>query len=104
MRSRVDVLIQSIYILYYRLIRYSLALVFWEVVRRTRIDGFADEYSIPYNQSVPNDPSFEDMKKVVCVDQQRPPITERWQSNQVLIGKLFVITISNHLYLRLYRI
>ncbi|CAG2165286.1 unnamed protein product, partial [Oppiella nova] len=63
---------------------YSLALVFWEVVRRTRIDGYYDEYSVPFSKCVPTDPSFEDMRKVVCVDQQRPHIPDRWLTNNLL--------------------
>jgi activin receptor type-1 len=63
---------------------YSLALVFWEVVQRSEFDGYVDEYSIPFSESVPNDPSFEDMRKIVCIDQQRPPIADRWQSNEVI--------------------
>lgn len=32
---------------------------------------------------VPNDPSFEDMKKVVCVDQQTPTIPNRLAADPV---------------------
>ncbi|CAG2108971.1 unnamed protein product, partial [Medioppia subpectinata] len=63
---------------------YALALVFWEVVNRTEFDGVVNDYSIPFSESVPNDPSFEDMRKIVCIDQQRPPIPDRWQSNTIL--------------------
>jgi hypothetical protein len=63
---------------------YSLALVFWEVVRRTQFNGVCEEYVVPYHDVVPNDPSFEDMRKVVCVDQQRPHISNRWQNETVI--------------------
>lgn len=32
---------------------------------------------------VPSDPTIEEMRKVVCVDQQRPVSHNRWQSVEV---------------------
>ncbi|XP_054167960.1 activin receptor type-1-like [Oppia nitens] len=64
---------------------YSLALVLWEVVRRTRIDGCFEDYCVPYYNCVPNDPSFDDMKKIVSIDQQRPEMQENYKSNNVLL-------------------
>ncbi|XP_054168320.1 activin receptor type-1-like [Oppia nitens] len=63
---------------------YSLALVLWEVVCRTRVDGCFDDYCVPYYNCVPNDPSFDDMRKIVCIDQQRPEIPDRFKSNNIL--------------------
>lgn len=40
---------------------------------------------------VPSDPTIEEMRKVVCVDQQRPIVHNRWQSVEVRI--LFAIII-----------
>lgn len=62
---------------------YALALVFWEVCRRTRSCGIVEEYKVPFFDCVPSDPSFEDMKKVVCGDNQRPSIPNRWASDPV---------------------
>lgn len=45
--------------------------------------GIVEEYKPPFHDAVPSDPSFEDMKKVVCVDQQRPNIPNRWCSDPV---------------------
>ena len=42
-----------------------------------------DEYQVPYYNMVPHDPSFEEMKKVVGVDGQRPPIPRRWENCEV---------------------
>ena len=42
-----------------------------------------DEYQVPYYNMVPHDPSFEEMKKVVGVDGQRPPIPQRWANYEV---------------------
>lgn len=65
---------------------YSFGLVLWEVCRRTLSNGIAEDYKPPFYDLVPNDPSFEDMKKVVCVDQQRPNLPNRWSSNATLRG------------------
>jgi hypothetical protein len=73
---------------------YSLALVFWEVVRRTQFNGVCEEYVVPYHDVVPNDPSFEDMRKVVCVDQQRPHISNRWQNETILMDLSKIIKES----------
>ena len=32
---------------------------------------------------VPPDPGFEDMHKVVCTDQYRPPVPHRWENDKV---------------------
>lgn len=45
--------------------------------------GVVEEYQIPYYDVVPNDPSFEDMKKVVATDKQRPVVPNRWSSDEV---------------------
>ncbi|XP_037035584.1 activin receptor type-1 isoform X2 [Bradysia coprophila] len=65
---------------------YALGLIFWEVCRRTVSSGIAEEYKIPYYDVVPSDPSFEDMRKVVCTDNYRPSIPNRWSSDQILSG------------------
>ncbi|XP_021921868.1 activin receptor type-1 isoform X2 [Zootermopsis nevadensis] len=65
---------------------YSFGLVLWEVCRRTLSNGIAEDYKPPFYDLVPNDPSFEDMKKVVCIDQQRPSLPNRWASNATLSG------------------
>ena len=45
--------------------------------------GIFDEYQLPFYDMVPSDPTIEEMRKVVCVDQQRPSIANRWQSVEV---------------------
>lgn len=32
---------------------------------------------------VPNDPSYEDMREVVCVKRLRPVVSNRWNSDEV---------------------
>ena len=44
----------------------------------------AEEYQLPYYQYVSHDPSMEDMKKVVCTDNVRPPIESWWESEEVI--------------------
>lgn len=51
--------------------------------------GIVEEYKPPFYDQVPSDPSFEDMRKVVCVEQQRPFIPNRWFSDSVgVCGRL----------------
>lgn len=69
---------------------YSVALVFWELASRTTTTirgtktSTCEDYKLPYQKDVPSDPSFQDMKKVVCDLQIRPPIPSRWQEEDVL--------------------
>ncbi|XP_029478531.1 serine/threonine-protein kinase receptor R3 isoform X3 [Oncorhynchus nerka] len=63
---------------------WSLGLVLWEISRRTMVNGIVEEYRPPFFDMVPSDPSFEEMKKVVCVDQQRPSLHNRLHSHPIL--------------------
>ncbi|XP_066158125.1 activin receptor type-1 isoform X2 [Euwallacea fornicatus] len=75
---------------------YSLGLVFWEVCRRVVSNGIVEDYKPPFYDVVPSDPSFEDMRKVVCIDQQRPNIPNRWASDLILSGMAKLIKESWH--------
>lgn len=58
---------------------YSFSLVLWEIIRRY----MAYEYQVPYQGLVPNDPSFEDMKQLVCIEKVRPDTASpAWSSNK----------------------
>ena len=57
---------------------YSFSLVLWEIARRCLFDNEVDEYQVPYYNLVPNDPSFEDMRKVVGACEMRPVLPSRW--------------------------
>ncbi|XP_052745134.1 activin receptor type-1 isoform X2 [Bicyclus anynana] len=48
---------------------YALALVLWEVTRRV---APAREHRAPFSELAPADPSFDDMRKIVCTDNARP--------------------------------
>ncbi|XP_075447288.1 activin receptor type-1-like isoform X1 [Ascaphus truei] len=63
---------------------WAYGLVLWEISRRTIINGMVEDYRTPFFDVVPHDPSFEDMKKVVCIDQQRPNIPNTWCSDNIL--------------------
>ncbi|XP_071991304.1 activin receptor type-1-like isoform X1 [Engystomops pustulosus] len=63
---------------------WAYGLVLWEICRRTFINGMVEDYRPPFYDMVPHDPSFEDMKKVVCVDQQRPHVPNTWSSDKIL--------------------
>ncbi|XP_048341101.1 activin receptor type-1 [Sphaerodactylus townsendi] len=69
---------------YKRVDIWAFGLVLWEVARRMLSNGIVEDYKPPFYDVVPNDPSFEDMRKVVCVDQQRPNIPNRWFSDPTL--------------------
>lgn len=62
---------------------YALGLVFWEILRRCRLstDDSADPYEQPYDDVLPNIPSFDEMRTVVCVQKCRPKISARWRTN-----------------------
>ena len=48
--------------------------------------GEAPPYTIPYQNLVPNDPSFDDMKKVVVTERVRPPLDPNWKNDEVSEG------------------
>lgn len=68
---------------------YAFGLVLWEMCRRTVSSSFIEEYRPPFFDVVPNDPSFEDMRKVVCIDQYRPVIPKHWETDSVRICFMF---------------
>ncbi|KAG9261642.1 bone morphogenetic protein receptor type-1B-like [Astyanax mexicanus] len=49
-----------------------------------------EEYQLPYHEYVPTDPSYEDMREIVCIKRIRPPFPNRWTSDEGLqqMGKL----------------
>uniref|UniRef100_A0A4W3I7V9 Serine/threonine-protein kinase receptor n=1 Tax=Callorhinchus milii TaxID=7868 RepID=A0A4W3I7V9_CALMI len=69
---------------------YSFGLILWEIGRRCVSGGIVEEYQLPYHDLVPSDPSFEDMREVVCIKRLRPSFPNRWTSDECLrqMGKL----------------
>lgn len=73
------------------------------------IVGIADDYQPPYFETIPanTDPSYEAMKKIVCVDKMRPGFPNRWSSNEVNtwcadIFKVFSCNVSMLLTVYMY--
>ncbi|XP_054289328.1 TGF-beta receptor type-1-like isoform X1 [Macrosteles quadrilineatus] len=64
---------------------YALGLILWEVARRCNVGGIYDEYQLPFFDAVPSDPTIDEMRRVVCVDRQRPSIPNRWQACPALV-------------------
>jgi len=65
---------------------YSFGLLMWETARRCMTHEGVEDYALPFFDMVPPDPGFEDMHKVVCVDQYRPQIPSRWRDDKILSG------------------
>ncbi|XP_059138990.1 bone morphogenetic protein receptor type-1B-like [Physella acuta] len=63
---------------------YSFGLVLWEIARRCVIGGIVHEAQLPYYEFVPNDPSIDDMRKVVSIEKIRPTIPKQWESDEYL--------------------
>lgn len=59
----------------------------WEVMRKTRVidsdPNSSEEYALPYHTDVGPDPSFEEMRKVVCTALRRPDNSDKWMQNTV---------------------
>jgi len=64
---------------------YALGLILWEVTRRCNIGNILEEYQLPYYDSVPSDPTIDEMRKVVCLEMKRPSIPQRWNTYPVII-------------------
>lgn len=85
---------------------YSLGLILWEVCRRCISNGVALEYIAPYSEwlSSSQEPSIEEMRKLVCLDHHRPPLPNRWHSDPVIIysffQELFILVINSLCILR----
>ncbi|VDM16649.1 unnamed protein product [Hydatigera taeniaeformis] len=64
---------------------YAFGLVLWEIFRRcVSENGEVYPPCVPYWNKVSADPSFAEMRRVVYVEGERPPISERWQNSRVL--------------------
>jgi len=65
---------------------YGFALMMWETTRRCMTHAGVEDYALPFYDMVVPDPGFEDMHKVVCVDQYRPQVPQRWEDDKVIAG------------------
>jgi len=51
------------------------------------------EYQVPFYDCVGNDPSFDEMHCVVCVEQRRPEIPNPWKSDKVIVTFCFCASL-----------
>jgi len=63
---------------------YGFALVMWEIINATVIDGQCEDYKLPYHNLVPLNPSFDDMKAIVVVNNYRPVVNASWWTHKVV--------------------
>ncbi|KAM9793997.1 bone morphogenetic protein receptor, type IBb [Syngnathus typhle] len=63
---------------------YSFGLIMWEMARRCVSGGIVEDYQLPYYELVTSDPSYDDMRNVVCIKQQRPALANRWATDECL--------------------
>jgi hypothetical protein len=66
-------------------------MLYWVDNTLPSVLGMFEEYQIPYYDAVPSDPSFEDMRKLVCTDKLRPVIPNRWSGDEVSIADAFIL-------------
>ena len=46
----------------------------------------AADFALPFHNDVGPDPSFEEMKKVVCIDNRRPEFLDSWRKSQFALN------------------
>lgn len=73
---------------------YAVGLLLWEMARRCETfaaeglskQGECDVYMLPYFEYVSSDPTFEEMKAVVCANSEsnRPVLSPRWENDKLL--------------------
>jgi len=74
---------------------YSFALILWEIGSRTltppQTGGLKDEcesYQVPFFSLTTADPSYDEMKSIVCDRGLRPQIPERWSGPSIFLRSL----------------
>lgn len=65
---------------------YQYGLILWEVSQRTALDILhpAGNHKLPYDGVVPQNPSLQDMIKIVCEDRYRPPRYDKWDKYPIM--------------------
>jgi len=48
------------------------------------LSGIVTEYQVPFYDCVGNDPSFDEMLRVVCIERRRPEIPNRWNTDVII--------------------
>lgn len=67
---------------------------------KTIFSGAVEEYQLPYHDLVPSDPSYEDMREIVCIKKLRPSFPSRWSGDEVRFREAIEIFpfCQNHKY------
>lgn len=73
---------------------YAFGLVLWEIARRCNVCGMYEDYQLPFYDFVPSDPTIEEMRKVVCLEKQRPQIPFRWYASPVSVTVILIRVFS----------
>lgn len=68
----------------------SLPSVTFSKTKTYAVGGGCEEYQLPYYDMLPNDPTIEEVRKVVCTNKQRPVIPNKWQSCEVSLDMLLI--------------
>lgn len=63
--------------------------------------GGCEEYQQPYYDMIPNDPTIEEVRKVVCVAKQRPVTPNKWQSCEVRCARALRVSHFPYCYISL---
>nr|SCC77930.1 BMPR_SD [Suberites domuncula] len=63
---------------------YAFGLVMWEILRRAETNGKASEHQIPYQNSLCEHPTIDDIRRVVVEQCVRPELEERWKDDECL--------------------
>nr|BAB87725.1 HrBMPR [Halocynthia roretzi] len=66
---------------------YSFALVLWEILNCTVLNGSKVEYQLPYHDVVRNDPDFEDMHTVLNHKPEIRPVVEEVYKNHPVLSR-----------------
>ena len=69
---------------------YSLALVFWELLRSCKFEddeskvAYSFEYKMPFFEYIQGDPDEALMCKIVCEQKLRPSVSNLWKQNKIM--------------------
>eukprot|EP00794_Sanderia_malayensis_P017439 gene17439-19183_t len=63
---------------------YAFGLVLWEIARKSVCAGVVEDYQPPFYDCLHQDPSFDEVKEIVCVQKRRPEIPLRWRQDVVM--------------------
>lgn len=79
---------------------YSFSLLLWEIIVHSELNPHSTNYKPPYFEYIGDDPSFDEMKKIVLIDQKRPSLnflkSEPNSESESVSTKLTEVKIENN--------